>query len=111
VASRKAVDPDKVVWLAPETLRQQELAEALAKAKTPEDALTLLQERPTRGEYREIVGTEPVEIADGTTALAPVYGDRLVWVDDAPGEDDKGAGHYERFSGEDAEYKPTRKGE
>jgi hypothetical protein len=103
VARARKVDPTRVVWHAPETLGQAELAEKLAAAGSAEDALNILNSRPTVGEYR--VQEEALAVQDGpdgTTVLGPVWGDRAVWVPD--GDD----GSFEVYDAErhGDDYKP-----
>lgn len=101
MARARKVDGSKVVYEAPETLNQAEFGARLAAAGTPEAALAILAERPTRGEYRILESeAEVVEGPQGTTVLAPVQGERAVWIDDTPGDREDGAGHFEVYDPE-----------
>lgn len=94
----KRVDPANIVYEAPETLNRAEIAERLAAAKTAEEAEAILAERPTVGEYRVVEeALAPVEGPQGTTVLGPRLGERAVWVDEAPGDDEDGSGHFEVY--------------
>jgi hypothetical protein len=104
----RKVDQASVVWLAPETLHQEDLAERLAEVDDPADALAILNERPTEGEYREYLGDELGDGPDGTTVMVPIYGDLLVWVDEAPDDEEDGTGHFVRYDGDEADYEPRR---
>lgn len=73
---------DNVVWIAPE---------ALDKAN---------------GEFRLLEGTELVEGAE-----RPVYGERVVWVNDTPGDVEDPAGHFEVYSGNEEDYQPVVRAE
>lgn len=109
MASRK-IDAEKVVWLAPETLHRQALAEKLAGEDDPDRIADLLVEHQTTdGQYREYLGDEPVEGPDGTTVLAPKYGDLIVWVDDSPDNQEDNEGHFERYDGDEADYRPLKR--
>lgn len=111
MAKAKQIDPGTVVWFAPESVGQQALAERLAVASDPDEVREILNSRPTTGQYRELLGDELVDGPEGTTVKGPVYGDLVVWVDDAPDDDEDGAGHFERYSGDEADYKPKVKAE
>jgi len=103
----RKIDAEKVVWLAPETLRREELAEKLAKANDPEKIQEILAEVQTwQGEFREHKGHDIVDGPEGTTALGAVYGDLVVWVDDTPDDRTDNTGHFERYSGDVADYTP-----
>lgn len=102
------VDPQDVVWLAPETLAREALAEELAQTDDVDEILELLRDAPTTGQYRELEGSEVVDGPGGTTVIAPIYGDLVVWVDEAPSDSEDGSGHFERYSGPEEEYEPRR---
>lgn len=108
------LDADSVVWFAPETLNQTEFAEKLAAVSDPNEALEILNSRPTVGEFR--VQTEqatPQPGPEGTTVLGPEFGDRAVWVDENPDDREDGSGHFEVYDPErhGEPYNPTfRKG-
>lgn len=109
MASNK-IDASKVVWLAPETLHREQLAKALAKESDPDKVAEILASRPANGEFREHLGDEPVDGPDGSRMIAPKWGDLVVWVDDAPDTtegDGSNEGHFERYKGEEADYRPT----
>lgn len=111
MAKTKALDPNVVVYLAPETLNQAELAERLAAVDDPAEALEILNSRPTTGEYREFLGNEIGEGPEGTTVIVPAYGELVQWVDENPDDLEDPAGHFEQFGGTIEEYKPTRRAE
>jgi hypothetical protein len=73
---------DNVVWIAPEALNK------------------------ANGEFRLLEGTELVEGAE-----RPVYGERVFWVNDAPGDVEDPTGHFEVYTGEDEDYQPVVKAE
>lgn len=104
----RRLDQASVVWLAPETLHQENLAERLADVDDPDEVLAILNERPTQGQYREYLGEELGDGPDGTTVKVPVYGDLVVWVDEAPDDKEDGEGHFERYSGDEEDYEPRR---
>lgn len=96
--ARRRVDSSKVAWHAPETLNQNELAEQLAGVSSPDEALEILNARPTVGEFRVLEEESAVQPGpDGTSVLGPVWGDRAVWVDEAPDDREDGAGHFEVY--------------
>jgi hypothetical protein len=112
--ARRRVAAEKVVWHAPETLNQTELAERLAGAETPEEALEILNTRPTVGEFRVVEeALAPQEGPEGTTVLGPKYGDLVVWVDEAPDDKEDGSGHFETYDADKhgEEYAPVFRGE
>jgi hypothetical protein len=103
------VDPERVAWHAPETLNQRDLAERLADADSPEDALEILNSRSAVGEYRIIEDPAArVDGPEGTTALGPKWGKRAVWVDEHPEDNEDGSGRFEVYSAKDHgdTYKP-----
>ena len=96
--ARRTVDSSKVAWLAPETLNQTDLAAQLAATDNPEEALEILNSRPTVGEFR--VQEEPLalqEQPDGSTAFGPTWGERAVWVNENPDDREDGSGHFEVY--------------
>jgi hypothetical protein len=103
----RKIDAENVIWLAPETLHREELAERLAKVSDPQEIQEILAETQTwEGEYRELKGEEVVDGPDGTTVIAPVFGARVVWVDDTPDDRTDNTGHFERYTGDVAAYSP-----
>lgn len=99
------VDAEKVAWFAPETLRQQALAEQLATETDPEKIRELLIAAPTDGQYRYVSGEEVVDGPQGTTVIAPSFGSLVQWVDDTPDDREDNTGHFELYTGDEAEYR------
>lgn len=55
----------------------------------------------SQGEYREVESHNE----DGSTT----FGRRVVWVDDAPSDNEDGSGHFEAYDGSDDDYSPIRR--
>jgi len=85
------------------------MADLLASAGTPEEVREAFAGYTPQGEYREVTGEDVVDGPQGTTVIAPKYGRLVQWVDDAPNDNEDGAGHFEIFGGDEAEYTPSRR--
>lgn len=107
----RTIEAERVCYFAPETLNQAEIAEALAAVTTPEEALEILNSRPTVGEYRiQEEALVPVPGPDGTTVLGPVFGERVVWVDEEPENKTDAPGHFEVYdAASHGEYNPIHR--
>lgn len=99
--ARRRLNAAEVGWHAPETLRQTELAARLADVTSEGDALAILNERPTVGEFRILVNQSALqEGPGGTTVFGPEWGDRAVWVDEEPDNREDAPGHFEIYDAE-----------
>lgn len=111
--SESVAADERVVWIAPEALgaSEERIGQAMADGATAAEIVEMSRP-PAFGEYRM---HEEDEITDGNLIVPVFSDDRYVWVDDAPGDDEDGSGHFEVFDpdthgwGSDAEYRPILK--
>jgi hypothetical protein len=107
----RSIDPASVVWIAPESLAAtpEQIEEAMAEGASGEEIAEMARP-PQFGEFRVHVEDE---ITEGNLIVAVYSDDRLVWVDDAPDDNEDGSGHYEVFDeaahgwGPEATYRPS----
>jgi hypothetical protein len=113
MAKSQKLDENTVGWHAPETLGQSELADRLAAASSPEEALEILNSRPTVGQFRVLEDANAlVDGPDGTTVRGPKWGDLAVWVNENPDDREDNAGHFELYDEgrHGSPYTPTVQG-
>jgi hypothetical protein len=92
------IDTLDVVYITPEKIAREARVEAVHSiTNDPEALLARLDEidRNAAGKFIQVLGYEVVE-----NIQRPVYGDTLVYIDDAPDDPQDGSGHYEVYDAE-----------
>jgi hypothetical protein len=83
---------------------------ARSASKVVDPTVTPLAWVPEEGCFRLVEQTVEKVTVGGTEQAFEVttFGEKVVWIDDAPGDIEDGTGHYEVYTGDENAYLPSQ---